>query len=137
MRGVTKPTARVAAKRSELGRLWRSIAQDSRHPDLLEGRLPPDWAAILEGPVPGQVRVTLRMDRDVAKWFRSFGPGYQNAVARVLRGFMLYRLSEIADAVEAVEPLTSGEETAGKLEAELVLQLYEVRARRLKGVWGE
>ncbi|MEC9434251.1 MAG: BrnA antitoxin family protein [Pseudomonadota bacterium] len=38
---------------------------------------------------PRQTRVTLRLDEDVAKWFRKLGPGYGRRVNAVLRDYAM------------------------------------------------
>jgi uncharacterized protein (DUF4415 family) len=37
---------------------------------------------------PGKEQVTLRLDADVLKWFRSQGKGYQTQINALLRAFM-------------------------------------------------
>ncbi|NDU99535.1 BrnA antitoxin family protein [Pseudoroseicyclus tamaricis] len=126
-----KLTTRQRRMTDELRDLWLTMLFDTRHPVLLEGKMPPEWAEILEGPEPAQVRVTLRIDADVAKWFRSFGPRYQKSVARVLRGFMLYRLSELADVVEGPPaPMKQGDVLQGHEEQQLVRELHKLRKER-------
>jgi len=112
---------------SDLTRLYEEIARDCQHPELLAGRLPPGWARIDDRPQPEQVRVTLRMDKDVARFFRSYGPGYQSLVAKVLRAFMLSTVTELRAVAEG----DRGEGDAMELERMLVTQLEELRARRM------
>ncbi len=55
-----------------------------------DARIPPDgwWKdAKLVLPQTKEV-VTMRLDRDVAAWFRGFGRGYQTRINAVLRAFM-------------------------------------------------
>jgi len=39
-------------------------------------------------PAPGKAQVTLRLDADVLKWFRSQGKGYQTQINALLRAYM-------------------------------------------------
>lgn len=39
-------------------------------------------------PVEPKVQVTLRLDADVLKWFRSLGKGYQTQINALLRAYM-------------------------------------------------
>ncbi|HEY8579064.1 MAG TPA: BrnA antitoxin family protein [Beijerinckiaceae bacterium] len=56
-----------------------------------------DWATT-ELPLPRPKRqTTLRLDADMADWFRSLGPGYQTRMNAVLRAYYL-RKSKPGDA---------------------------------------
>ena len=57
-----------------------------------EAPLPYDgWedTATIELPEPKE-QVTLRLDRDVLRWFRAHGRGYQTRINAVLRGYYLH-----------------------------------------------
>lgn len=58
---------------------------------LREGLIPPDWDQESEDieAKHAQIRITLSVDEDVAKWYRRMGKGYQAHVNNVLRMFML------------------------------------------------
>lgn len=111
---------------TDLTRLYEEIARDCQHPALLAGRLPPGWARIDDRPQPEQVRVTLRMDKDVARFFRSYGQGYQSLIAKVLRAFMLSTVTELRALAEA-----DADSDALEVERMLASQLEELRARRM------
>lgn len=56
--------------------------------------VPPGWKGVAhEPPLHAKTRVTIRLDDDLVKWFRGFGPGYQKRINRVLRLFMLQAIS--------------------------------------------
>lgn len=59
--------------------------------------LPPEWAGIEAGnpTIPRKVRMTIRLDGDVAGWFRAQGTGYQKRVNAVLRAYMLAKRSVV------------------------------------------
>ena len=38
-------------------------------------------------PIPPKASVSLRIDADVLKWFKSYGAGYQTRINAVLRAF--------------------------------------------------
>jgi uncharacterized protein (DUF4415 family) len=38
---------------------------------------------------PARTLISMRIDRDVLNWFRSFGPGYQTWMQGVLRNYMM------------------------------------------------
>lgn len=62
-----------------------------------ESSLPFGWKSIEDKHPCGrkQTRVTLRLDEDVAKFFRRMGPGYQTRVNAVLRLYMLARAADL------------------------------------------
>jgi len=67
-------------------------AMRRRRADLAEAPLPYDsWedTVIIELPEPKE-QVTLRLDRDVLRWFRAHGRGYQTRINAVLRGYYLH-----------------------------------------------
>ncbi len=39
-------------------------------------------------PIPPKEQITLRLDADVLKWFRSRGKGYQTQINTLLRAYM-------------------------------------------------
>ncbi len=57
--------------------------------------IPKEWAEVSGIPaMPGKERITIRLDKDVVKWFKHLGPGYQRRVNTVLRIYMLSTLSK-------------------------------------------
>ena len=97
------PKRRLPPKRAktvELGEQLLALNEETLA-GLRFGRyLPEAWNEVLETPVPGRTRITLRVDQDVAKFFRALGPGYQRTMNRVLRVFMLARLTEMVEGPE-------------------------------------
>lgn len=76
---------------SELLLELNELEQSHRARQLKERTLPDEWHRIeREVPVsPRKTRVTLRIDADVAGWFRALGHGYQSRMNRVLRAYVL------------------------------------------------
>lgn len=71
---------------------------DMKEAHLKELIIPKEWAEISAIPaMPGKERITIRLDKDVVKWFRHLGPGYQRRINSVLRVFMLATLSKELD----------------------------------------
>jgi uncharacterized protein (DUF4415 family) len=68
----------------------------NRNRKLKETHLPEAWREIArEADLPQKkVPVTLRLDADLAKWFRSQGRGHQSRMNRVLRAYMLGLISK-------------------------------------------
>ena len=124
---------RIRAHYRELSDLWLDLVRDFRHPDLAKGWLPADWSDIDGRPVPERDRLTLRVDRDVAKFYRAMGRGYQERMNRVLRGYMLARLAELIEPPDLTprETVTPEDREALAAEAALMRKLERLRAERL------
>ncbi|WP_284263102.1 BrnA antitoxin family protein [Roseicyclus amphidinii] len=70
----------------------------------LDQRIPVEWHDIATRRERDKIRLTLRVDADVVKWFRSMGPGYQPRMNDVLRAFMHAKLAGLLHGEETVEP---------------------------------
>ena len=62
----------------------------------MRAKTPKGWGRVeQDNPIrPRKVKVTLRIDEDVAHFFRRQGEGYQGRMNDVLRWFMLTRLAD-------------------------------------------
>ncbi len=61
-------------------------AARARDPDAVE--LPEDWPEhVIAGLPEPKEKISLRLDADVLRWFRSLGPGYQTRMNAVLRAY--------------------------------------------------
>ncbi|WP_221181430.1 BrnA antitoxin family protein [Histidinibacterium lentulum] len=128
-----RPLSKTQRRRfGELTDLMMSLANDTVHPDLLRGRLPMGWEDIRKEPDGDRLRVTLRVDRDVLKFFRSYGKGYQEIVAKVLRSYMLSRLCELLpEPGDDIEPVTEKQREQAKGEHQAMRYLQMMRSDRL------
>ncbi|GAB5449222.1 BrnA antitoxin family protein [Gymnodinialimonas sp.] len=70
----------------------RRFEYDMHNAIALNGRVPLAWHDLSTKREAGTTRVTVRLDTDVVKWFRSMGPGYQPRMNAVLRSFMHAKL---------------------------------------------
>jgi uncharacterized protein (DUF4415 family) len=70
----------------------------------LDQRIPVEWHDIATRRERDKIRLTLRVDADVVKWFRSMGPGYQPRMNDVLRAFMHAKLAGLLRGEETIEP---------------------------------
>ena len=50
-----------------------------------------------------KTRVTVRLDTDVVKFFKTLGPGYQPRMNDVLRAFMHFRLAKIVKGPDTTD----------------------------------
>jgi uncharacterized protein (DUF4415 family) len=109
--GMTwKPSKRQKLEYALLGDAMRQLEWDLRHPMFMAGRIPKEWRRIHRTPTGPKAKLTLRVDEDVVKFFRSLGRGYQEKMNLVLKGFMHARLSEFVEAPEWLDLLAEGEE---------------------------
>ncbi len=93
-----KPTKDEQRKHVEMLRQCMDVQRDLREAHLKELIIPKEWAEIAAiPPMPGKERITIRLDKDVVKWFKHLGPGYQKRMNTVLRVFMLSALSKELD----------------------------------------
>ena len=126
-------TRKTAAWR-EFQDLWSDVLHDLAHPDLIRGRLPQGWEEIDGRPVAEQVRITLRVDKDVARYFRGLGPGYQKRVNKVLRAYMLARMSELVVPEDAAPRGGAGKVPPAEfleIERDMARQLEQLRRARI------
>jgi hypothetical protein len=80
------------------------------------------------------VRITLRVDVDVARFFRKLGKGvYQQKMNLVLRTFMLARLTEILGSEPPYEFMEQDElgKMLTKHEVDMMREVEKLRRRRL------
>ena len=117
---MTRAKAAARAGYHHLGNTLRDLEADLRH-GLTSGRfVPADWAAIAQGPVePAKVKVTLRLDQDVERFFRAFGRGHLTRMNAVLRAFMLARLAGVVPGPEDVTYAPGPEDALAAAEAAL------------------
>ena len=63
-------------------------AMRRRHADPEAPRPYPGWEQTITPGLPqGKEQLSVRLDRDVLEWFRSFGKGYQTRINAVLRSY--------------------------------------------------
>lgn len=65
-------------------------------------RIPPMWEVIHNEPSYEKTRITMRVDKDILKFFRSLGPGYQPRINDVLRAFMNCKLAGLIDGEDTL-----------------------------------
>ena len=134
-----KRTPTQTKQMQDLFTVITDLMSDFAHPELVPGHLPPQWRHLDMTPVPEKTRVTIRLDKDVAKFFRGLGPGYQTRVNLVLRAFMLAYLSDtlgrVSDDVKVVPEaeLTEDERHDLEMERRYVQMVKDVRERRVRG----
>lgn len=98
----------------------RRMIEHDLHDYLAEQTmLPQAWNEIWEEKDRRDVnktRVTIALDADVVKFFKTMGPGYQPRMNRVLRAFMHYRLAGLIAGPDTTDYVLRPEAVAGKSE---------------------
>jgi uncharacterized protein (DUF4415 family) len=82
--------------------------------------VPEEWHGIAQGAGAGRkVKLTLWVEADVLRFFRSMGKGHTTRMAEVLSTFMYARLAGVVKGPEAVDystPYVTEEEQAARAE---------------------
>ncbi len=101
---VSAEEAQAMLSRGESLTDWKRVraltqVEADRLADEEDGPLPESWESTVEIGLPkAKEGVTIRLDSDVLKWFRSHGRGYQTRINSVLRAFVSAR--ERADGTD-------------------------------------
>lgn len=99
---VTETRQRAAFH--HLAGVMRELEADLRWGLRDSERIPRDWHRIAaEDQVPCKTKVTLRLDDDVLRFFRSMGRGHLTRINAVLRSFMLARLAGVVKGAAEVD----------------------------------
>lgn len=99
-------------------------------------RVPEEWREVWQNRRPRKSRVTLWVDDDVIKLFRSMGPGYGPRMNLVLRSFMFARLTGMLEGEDLADEFR--ERWMGKKKPQVGEIMAEIDrlskiARRAKG----
>lgn len=66
-------------------------------------RIPEEWHNLAAGVPSKRVKVTMMVEQDVVKFFKSLGPGYQARMNDVMRAFMHMKLGRLLQGVDTPE----------------------------------
>ncbi|MGQ0567275.1 MAG: BrnA antitoxin family protein [Gemmobacter sp.] len=103
MPDLTKMTARQTAQYTYMMDVMRRLEWDLHHRIEETGRIPPEWHEIAQKrPLSDKVRVTLALESDVMKFFRSLGPGYGPRINDVLKAYVHARLAGVIKGAETL-----------------------------------
>lgn len=81
----------------------RRFEYDMHNAIAMNGRVPPAWHDLATKRESEKMRLTVRLDTDVVKWFKSMGPGYQPRLNAVLRSFMHAKLMGLLQGDETLD----------------------------------
>jgi uncharacterized protein (DUF4415 family) len=76
---------------------------DLHHVATREGRVPREWREVWQNRTKRKTRVSLWLDEDVLKLFRSMGPGYGPRMNIVLRSFMYARMAAMLEGEDLLD----------------------------------
>ena len=113
---MTRPIHPLTPKRSRreavemyyLSDVMERLEYDLHQTVLMNRRIPLEWHEIHKQRDHAKSRITLRVDKDVLKFFRSMGPGYQPRMNDVLRAFMRSKLAGLLEGQETVTEFRDG-----------------------------
>jgi len=101
---LTKLSPKQTANYYYMADAMRRLEWDLHNHIEATSRIPDEWHEIAKarGDQPTE-RVTVRIDRDVLRFFRSMGAGYGPRLNAVLRSYMHARLAGVIKGAETVE----------------------------------
>ncbi len=124
---TTRTATQTRAHYHHMATTLRDLEADLRWGMDGSARIPAEWHAIAQGvPAPRKVPVTMRMDEDVARFFRAMGAGHLPRMNAVLRTFMHARLAGVVKGPEDVGYAPSDDEVR---RAVMRARMDEVRAK--------
>ena len=131
--GQRKPLSMTARKHHYyMGDAMRRLEWDLHNAVFEARRIPKDWCEIAARNDTSRTRVTMRVDDDVLKFFRSMGPGYQARINDVLRVFMHAKLAGLIHGEETIEPFREHEDAGARRPdwGWVEEQMAEIRGRK-------
>jgi len=101
---LKKLTARQTANYHYMADAMRRLEWDLHNHIEGTARIPPEWHEIAQRQHDQPTeRVTVRLDRDVLRFFRSMGAGYGPRLNEVLRSYMHARLAGLIKGADTTE----------------------------------
>lgn len=114
MPDLKRMTPRQRAEMSYMMDAMRRLEWDLHNSIEMTGRIPAEWHEIAKKPpLPEKVKVTLRLDRDVVKFFRSMGTDYGPRINQVLRSYMHGRLAGVIRGAETINHFRNAQDYDG------------------------
>jgi len=103
MPDLSKLTPKQTAHYTYMMDVMRRLEWDLHHRIEDTGRIPPEWHEIAAArPTARKLRVTMALEEDVVKFFRSMGPGYGPRINDVLKSWMHARLAGVIKGAETI-----------------------------------
>jgi uncharacterized protein (DUF4415 family) len=101
---MTRTEEKTRAHYHQMAEALRRLERALHGANRGEGAVPEAWHAIAQGAGAGRkVRVSLWLEADVLRFFRSMGAGHTTRMAEVLATFMHARLAGVVKGPEHVD----------------------------------
>lgn len=101
---LTKLTSKQRANYHYMADAMRRLEWDLHHHIEATSRIPREWHDIAkERQAKGKVQLTIRLDEDVVRFFKSMGAGHLPRMNAVLRSYMHARLAGVLKGAETVD----------------------------------
>ena len=105
MPAARQPTKTERIHHSHMIDLMRQVEWDLATQTRAGTQIPDDWHLIGNTRYPDRkVRITLRVEESVVKFFRAMGQGYQTRMNDVLASFVHARLARFVEGPEDIKP---------------------------------
>jgi uncharacterized protein (DUF4415 family) len=103
MPDLKKQTARQTAQTTYMMDVMRRLEWDLHNTIELTGRIPEEWHEIAQAtPRAAKVKVNLKLEADVVRFFKSMGEGYGPRINDVLKSYMHARLAGVIRGAETL-----------------------------------
>lgn len=94
-------SAKQTANYAYMCDVMRRLEWDLHHTIAETGRIPPEWHEIAQDrPEARRVKVNLRLETDVMRFFRSMGPDHGARINAVLKSYVHARLAGVIKGAE-------------------------------------
>ena len=101
---LTKLTSKQRANYHYMADAMRRLEWDLHHHIEATSRIPREWHDIAkERQAKGKVQLTIRLDEDVVRFYKSMGAGHLPRMNAVLRSYMHARLAGVLKGAETVD----------------------------------
>ena len=121
---TARPTKSARTHLNEMMAMMSRFEWDMAHRATREGRVPAEWRTVWEGRSARTEKVTVRVDADVVRFFRSMGAGYGPRMNTVLRAFMHARLAGLFEGEDL--PKEYRERWMGKAKPQVAEMVAEI-----------
>jgi uncharacterized protein (DUF4415 family) len=103
MPDLKKQTPRQRAQMTYMMDVMRRLEWDLHNTIEATGRIPEEWHEIAKAaPRAAKAKITLRLETDVVRFFRSMGPDYGPRINDVLRSYMHARLAGVIRGADTI-----------------------------------
>lgn len=133
MTDLKRQTATQTRHYTYMADVMRRLEWDLHNTIEMTGRIPEEWHQIARAtPESAALKVNLRLEADVVKFFKSMGEGYGPRINAVLKSYMHARLAGVIKGAETVAHYRKREEVYDESKP-----AFGTTARSLGEAWQE